>query len=71
MSMWRSQDCILGDANCTKPDTSGTFIGNPPFDDLRFIGGWHCERKHYHNKAKHKFINDDKADIRRKMGLNK
>ena len=65
MSTWRSQDCIPGEENCAKPDTSGLFMGYPPFDDLGFIDGYYYERKHLYDKAK-KIINDDKADARRK-----
>ena len=46
VSTCRSKDYIPGVANCTKTDSSGTFMGNPPFNNIGFIDGFFGERKY-------------------------
>ena len=69
MSMCRSQDPILGKVTCSQPETTGVFIGDPPFDDLGSIDRQCFERKHLHDKEKRKNSNNYKADARRKIGF--
>ena len=67
--MWRSLDHILGEDDCTKPETSDVIMCNPSMHNQGFVDVHSYERRTSCDKEHHEFECGEKADARHTMGL--